>query len=312
MLRRFDRIALLRRLNPAGGGKSVSTWSPLTTAFNTRPEKRINFTKNEVGLFSIPELTSYEGFYVLKEKAIFKTEDLIAEATSENRTRKMVTIFDELSDTLCKVADLSEFIRLAHPQSHYSHAAENACITISGIVEKLNTHKRLYKALKQVVDQRDLMETTDVDKHVAELFLFDFEQCGIHLKESDRQKVVFLNDCILQLGQRFMAGAVHPRTIKKSVLPEAIRPFFSTDGDNILVSGLYADSSNNLAREAAYRLFLFPDQQQEQLLSELLKSRHELATTCGFKTYAHRALKASTVETPEMVNEFLQDRKSVV
>ncbi|KXJ73337.1 hypothetical protein RP20_CCG016041 [Aedes albopictus] len=103
-----------------------------------------------------------------------------------------------------------------------------------------------------------------------------------------------------------MAGAVHPRTIKKSVLPEAIRPFFSTDGDNILVSGLYADSSNNLAREAAYRLFLFPDQQQEQLLSELLKSRHELATTCGFKTYAHRALKASTVETPEMVNEFLQ------
>ncbi|EAT45254.1 AAEL003461-PA [Aedes aegypti] len=306
MLRRFDRIALLRRVNRTVVNKWVSTWSPLTTAFNTRPEKRINFTKNEVGLFNIPELTSYEGFYALKEKAIFKTEDLIEEATSPQRTRKMVTIFDELSDTLCKVADLAEFIRLAHPQSHYSHAAEDACITISGIVEKLNTHKRLYKALKQVVDENDSMETTDVDKHVAELFLFDFEQCGIHLKESDRKKVVFLNDCILQLGQRFMAGAVHPRTIKKSVLPEAIRPFFSTDGDNILVSGLYADSSNNMVREAAYRLFLFPDQHQEQLLSELLKSRHELATTCGFKTYAHRALKASTVETPEMVNEFLQ------
>lgn len=306
MLRKLDRIALLRRRNPAAVTKWVSTWSPLTTAFNTRPERRINFTKNEVGLFSIPELTSHEGFYALKEKAIFKTEDLIEEATSPERTRKMVTIFDELSDTLCKVADLAEFIRLAHPQSNYGHAAENACITVSGIVEKLNTHKRLYKALKQVVDESDLMETTDVDKHVAELFLFDFEQCGIHLKEKDRQKVVFLNDCILQLGQRFMAGAVHPRTIKRSVLPDAIRPFFSTDGDNVLVSGLYADSSNNMAREAAYRLFLYPDNQQEQLLSELLKARHELAATCGFKTYAHRALKASTVETPEMVNEFLQ------
>ncbi|XP_065084685.1 mitochondrial intermediate peptidase [Ochlerotatus camptorhynchus] len=306
MLRKLDRIALLRRRNPVAVNKWVSTWSPLTTAFNTRPERRINFTKNEVGLFSIPELTSHEGFYVLKEKAIFKTEDLIEEATSSQRTRKMVTIFDELSDTLCKVADLSEFIRLAHPQSNYSHAAEDACITISGIVEKLNTHKKLYKALKRVVDENDLMETTDVDKHVAELFLFDFEQCGIHLKEQDRQRVVYLNDCILQLGQRFMAGAVHPRTIKKSVLPDAIRPFFSTDGDNVLVSGLYADSSNNMAREAAYRLFLYPDQHQEQLLSELLKSRHELAAACGFKTYAHRALKASTVETPEMVNEFLQ------
>lgn len=306
MLRKLDRIALLRRRNFVASSKSVSTWSPLTTAFNTRPERRINFTKNEVGLFSIPELTSHEGFYALKEKAIFKTEDLIAEATSPDRTRKMVTIFDELSDTLCKVADLAEFIRLAHPLANYSHAAEDACITVSGIVEKLNTHKNLYKALKRVVDESDRMETTDVDKHVAGLFLFDFEQCGIHLKENDRQRVVYLNDCILQLGQRFMAGAVHPRTINKSVLPEAIRPFFSTDGDNVLVSGLYADSANNMAREAAYRLFLYPDQHQEQLLSELLKSRHELAVACGFKTYAHRALKASTVETPEMVNEFLQ------
>ncbi|XP_055533996.1 mitochondrial intermediate peptidase [Wyeomyia smithii] len=285
--------------------KLVSTWSPLTTAFNTRPEKRINFTKNEVGLFNIPELTSFEGFYALKEKAIFKTEDLIEEATSAGRTRKMVTIFDELSDTLCKVADLSEFIRLAHPQANYSNAAETACISISGIVEKLNTHKPLYKALKQVVEGSDLVRTTDVDKHVAELFLFDFEQCGIHLQETARKKVVYLNDCILQLGQRFMAGAVHPRTIRKSVLPEAIRPFFSTDGDNILVSGLYADSSNNMAREAAYRLFLYPDQEQEKLLAELLQARHELASVCGFQTYAHRALKASTVETPEMVNEFL-------
>uniref|UniRef100_A0A182NH99 Peptidase M3A/M3B catalytic domain-containing protein n=1 Tax=Anopheles dirus TaxID=7168 RepID=A0A182NH99_9DIPT len=210
----------------------VSTWSPLTTAFNTRPEKRINFTKNEVGLFGIPELTSFEGFYALKEKAIFKTDDLIEEATSPNRTRKMVMIFDELSDTLCKVADLSEFIRLAHPAANFCTAAEDACITISGIVEKLNTHKRLYGALKAVVDHGDRLETTDVDRHVARLFLFDFEQSGIHLEEAARQR-------------------------------------------------------------------------QERLLSELLKARHELATVCGFPTYADRALKASTVETPEMVGLFL-------
>lgn len=45
-------------------------------------------------------------------------------------------IFDELSDSLCKVADLSEFIRLGHPNGVYSHAAEDACISISGVVEK--------------------------------------------------------------------------------------------------------------------------------------------------------------------------------
>ncbi|XP_055608421.1 mitochondrial intermediate peptidase [Uranotaenia lowii] len=306
MYHRIPRILSLGRTGQSEGRhRLVSTWSPLTTAFNTRPEKRINFTKNEVGLFTIPELTSYEGFYSLKEKAIFKTEDLIKEATSSERSRKMVTIFDELSDTLCKVADLAEFIRLAHPQNNFSRAAEDACISISGIVEKLNTHKPLYKALKAVVEGGDMLETSDVDRHVAELFLFDFEQSGIHLAEEDRKKVVYLNDCILQIGQRFMAGAVHPRTINKSILPDEIRPFFSMDGDKVLVSGLYADSSNNMVREAAYRLFLFPDQEQEQLLVELLTGRHQLARTCGFETYAHRALKASTVETPEMVNEFL-------
>lgn len=50
---------------------------------------------------------------------------------------------------------------------------------------------------------------------------------------------------------------------------------------------------------------MYPDQHQEDILSELLKARYELATVCGFKTYAHRALKSSTVETPEMVKEFL-------
>jgi mitochondrial intermediate peptidase len=169
----------------------------------------------------------------------------------------------------------------------------------------LNTHRELFQSLKKVVDNGDIVETTEIDDHVAKLFLFDFEQCGIHLEEELRQKVVHLNECILHLGQRFMAGAVNPRSISKKILPENIRHMFSIDGDNILVSGLYADSPNALAREAAYRLYLYPDPHQEDLLSELLRARHDLATICGFKTYGHRALKASTMEHPDVVKEFL-------
>lgn len=91
---------------------------------------------NFQGLFGIPELTSHEGFYILRDRAILKTDGLIEEAISSNRSRKIVEVFDELSDNLCKVADLSEFIRLGHPSSIYTHSAENACISISGIVEK--------------------------------------------------------------------------------------------------------------------------------------------------------------------------------
>ena len=58
------------------------------------------------GLFQIPELKDYTGFYLLQQSAQFEAEDLVTEATSENRTRKLVKVFDQLSDCLCRVADM--------------------------------------------------------------------------------------------------------------------------------------------------------------------------------------------------------------
>lgn len=81
-------------------------------------------------------MKSFEGFHLLKENVIEKSDRLIDEAISPDRKRKMVEVFDELSDSLCKVADMAEFVRLAHPKAAYSYAAEDACICVSGVVEK--------------------------------------------------------------------------------------------------------------------------------------------------------------------------------
>ncbi|XP_047984865.1 LOW QUALITY PROTEIN: mitochondrial intermediate peptidase [Leguminivora glycinivorella] len=295
----------MKTLNPIwalrGPRRRVSTWSPLATAFNTRPNSRPIFDslRERTGLFNKPELTSFEGFTILKDQAISATDRLIEEATS-GPSRPMVEVFDELSDTLCKVADLAEFVRIAHPQSHFAAAAEDACISVSGVVEKLNTHKGLYEALRYSVKRG-----TSGDQHLAELFLFDFEQSGIQLENNKRKKVVGLNNLILQTGQRFMAGAARPRRVPREVVPQNVRQFFSTEGDDIIVSGVYAECGEAAAREAAYRLYLAPDSQQDELLTTTLDARHELAELCGFGCYADRAIKASTMETASNVRQFL-------
>lgn len=87
-------------------------------------------------MFDIPELKDASGFAILEDEAIKQSQELVNEALSSNRKRKMVQIFDDLSDTLCRVADMAEFVRIAHPDKEYCKYAENACITISNIVEK--------------------------------------------------------------------------------------------------------------------------------------------------------------------------------
>ncbi|XP_050445309.1 mitochondrial intermediate peptidase [Cataglyphis hispanica] len=304
MLRIFEK-QIFRNIR---SGRKLNTWSHLATAFNSAVNDEnhsVNILTKETGLFGIPELKSEDGFNILKSRALTHVNVLINEAVSKDRKRKMVEIFDELSNTLCKVADMAEFIRVAHPDQQYVRAAEDACITISGVVEKLNTHRELYDVLKQVANNGDIQMTSDIDNHVAKLFLFDFEQCGIHLPERQRRKVVELNDYILQVGQKFIAGAGTPRTVNADALPDVIRQYFVTDNGQISVQGFYADSSNTAVREVAYKLFLIPDKEQDYLLHELLSSRHLLAEYCEFPTYAHRAVKGSTVESPEVVNEFL-------
>jgi intermediate peptidase len=294
--------------------RCVSTSSgltPLAAAFNTKQQQvpkvwsRITAAEKPSGLFGIPQLTSAAGFGELKNECIGNSAAFVDEAIDPNRTRIVARVFDDLSDELCRVADMSEFVRLAHPDPAFASAAEDACITVSGLVEQLNTHLGLYDALNKVVCEGDGYAETDVDKHVARLFLLDFQQCGIHLDDDSRKMVVKLNDRILQVGQQFAAGTHQPRAIKKSVLPENVRDQFHVDGEHIILNGLHVDSASDLVREAAYKIYYWDEPEQEKLLSELLSSRHHLARLCGYDTFASRAMVESLASDPETVGKFL-------
>jgi len=286
--------------------RNVSSLGPLASAFNCKQSFSVNVLGGgkKTGLFNVPELDSSHGFAYIKEKCFDTSESLVAEACNPHRERNIAVIFDDLSDELCRVADLADFIRLAHPDESFALAAQDACIDVSALVEKLNTNIGIYSALKESVEQGDKFAETDVDKHVAQLFLQDFHKSGIHLGDRKRREVVELTDRILRTGQKFASNCQIPRAVRSTVLPEEVRGHFHNDGENLIVSGHNLDSPGELTREAAYKIYYWKEAEQEALLADMLNDRFNLAQLCGYETFSHRAQVHSLAETPENIAQF--------
>ncbi|XP_069747510.1 mitochondrial intermediate peptidase-like isoform X2 [Narcine bancroftii] len=287
--------------------RNVSTsWSPVGVAFNAKSWGKVDFFGKNVGLFGVPELSSPEGFQVVQENALKETEHLVEQACITPPGPQIVQIFDQLSDCLCRVADLADFIKVAHPDPLFREAAEMSCLTVGTMVEKLNTNIELCTSLKNLLNDKEAMDSLDPDtRRVAELFMFDFEISGIHLSEEKRKKVVNLNVQMLDLNNGFLLGTHLPNKIDKKVIPEHICHHFSIQKDYIHVNGLHADAPDDLVREAAYKIFLYPNPEMLHCLDQLLACRNELAQLVGYESFAHRALKGTMVKNPETVLYFL-------
>ncbi|XP_016412173.1 mitochondrial intermediate peptidase-like [Sinocyclocheilus rhinocerous] len=259
------------------------------------------------GLFGVPELSGPAGFQMAQHQALREAEFLVHKACTHPPGAVTVETFDQLSDSLCRVADLADFIKVAHPDAAFREAAERTCVEIGTLVEILNTNVDLCQSLKNLLGNEAVLATLDSDtRRVAELFMFDFEISGIHLDESKRSKAVALNVKLLDLYHEFLNGSQLPNAIDKQVLPEHIRHCFSIDGNRVQIGGLHADSPNDLVREAAYKIFLYPNTSLLLCLDELLACRHELATLVGYESFSHRALKGTMAKTPETVMKFLK------
>ncbi|KAG9491987.1 hypothetical protein GDO78_000480 [Eleutherodactylus coqui] len=175
------------------------------------------------------------------------------------------------------------------------------------MVEKLNTNVELCNSLKRLLENKSVVDSLDPEtRRVAELFLIDFEISGIHMSEEKRQKAVNLNVAIADLTTDFLMGTNLPNRIDVSIIPEHIRSNFSWDGKYIQISGLHADCSDDLVREAAYKIFLYPNSNQMKCLDELLSNRNALAQLIGYPTFAHRALLGTMAKNPDTVMSFLE------
>uniref|UniRef100_A0A8D1UPV7 Mitochondrial intermediate peptidase n=1 Tax=Sus scrofa TaxID=9823 RepID=A0A8D1UPV7_PIG len=201
----------------------------------------------------------------------------------------------------------ADFVRIAHPEAAFREAAEEACRSIGTAVEKLNTNVELYQSLQKLLADERLANSLDPEtRRVAELFMFDFEISGIHLDNDKRRRAVDLNVKILDLSSTFLMGTNLPVKAEKHLLPERVWHHFEVAGDHVVVDGLRAEAPDDLVREAAYKIFLYPNAGQLKCLEELLSNRDLLAKLVGYESFSHRALQGTMARSPETVMQFLE------
>lgn len=180
----------------------------------------------------------------------------------------MVEILDDISDEICRVADLAEFIRHVDVSDDVKQAAEQAYGQLHQLVEKMNTNVKLYEQAKQAYERGEGDET---DQRVLKLYLVDFERCGVKLNEQHRLNYLQLHEDILHLENHFRQNAHREYHLPARQLPDEIRKLFH--GRTLSINTAHSTDDNEKLREFIFRTYFRFEAEQEQLLDELLRKR---------------------------------------
>ena len=267
-----------------------------------------SINEERTGLFDIIEFSEVAGFAMETEKCVQISKELVAKIKllSDNPSVSVIDLMDQLSDELCRVADLAECMRQVHPSPEVGQAAQDACLAINSYVEQLNTDTGLYKSLRNLMDSAQYQELDGVTKRTAEVFMHDFEISGIHLKEPIRKELVLKNDYLLEVGYAFSLNSTQPTLVASSGYSHDMKNYFDEDKSLLHIDHVPYTATSSNVRKNGYRLYYAHDKHRMKAFEEMILTRQKIAQITGYPSFAHRQLKMSMAESPEVVTHFLE------
>ena len=273
------------------------------------------------GLLQNGYLTTPEGFDLFATSTLQKCRSLIkkiAAARTPEDYRCMAQDFDQLSDYLCRVIDLSDFVRSTHPDHAFKTAADRAYSIMFEYMNVLNTTTGLNDQLRRVLGMSDIVRSwTEEEKVVAQQLLTDFTRSAIHLSSSERQQFVTLSSEISQSGFDFVNN-VEPEklhlkySIDRMEGLEPARVKEMTYWGRVYVPTIGPDATAVLGnvndRDVRRELYIASRRSSRasiQRLEHMLQTRAKLAKLCGYQNFANMALSDKMAKSPEAVAGFL-------
>ncbi|KAJ1359819.1 hypothetical protein KIN20_018630 [Parelaphostrongylus tenuis] len=249
------------------------------------------------GLFEDARLKSSESFAELNKHVRLECLSLVNQIETGGNEETTVKLFDDLSNTICKAADLVECVRQLHSDPSYVEAAQESARDFCELVESLNTSTTLYHSLKNS-KEIEANRLDDVDKRTIDLFLNEFEQSGVHLSDDKRAEFVKLSGEIFKAGTNFQLGCD-----REVIVGRSLKNQYSLDSERI--SSPASDCVEQSKRRFVYTTFYRHNDAQEEELRKLVCYRDELARLTGYRSYAHRAQDNTLLGSYEAAHDFL-------
>ncbi|MCJ1313946.1 Mitochondrial intermediate peptidase [Agyrium rufum] len=274
------------------------------------------------GLFKNQYLKSPDGFQRFAETTIERcriiVNEVLAISTIEDY-RGIARQLDRLSDLLCRIIDLAEFVRSTHPDSRYQNAAAEAHTMMFGYMNTLNTTTGLYEQLKKALDMPEVVESwSEEENKVAAILLKDFSQSAIDLPEHKKNRWLDLSAKISNLGYvvtERMEPAIRGLILDASRLhgmdPMTLRDMMDRRGRvHMPTVGMAPTSALRSVKDEETRKEIYiasrtSSKRQVRVLEEFLALRGEQAQVAGFSSFASMTLSDKMAETPQAVMKFL-------
>lgn len=295
----------------------------LKTVFDQSVKSKISKAA-PAGLFGNPYLTSPKGLKKFSNETLQLAKSLTTHLLTASKPDEYIRDLDRLSDMLCRVIDLCEFIRVTHPDSKYVSVAEDAHNQMFEYMNVLNTSKDLYTKLENVLNTPKVWnQLSEEEKSVGKLLYVDFKKSGIDMDDESKSQFVQLSSYISQVGQEFNNGVMQPKEtqiviprdqFKDDDINPNFKSFTSKGWDGSLKIPIYGhapygilnSTPNKFIRKSIWcGLHSVPDS-QIGLLNGLLKGRAALARLMGFNDYAEYSLEDKMVHSSKNVNTLLE------
>lgn len=294
--------------------------------------RRASKSKKPAGIIGNKYLTHPDGFIDFVTVTIQRCNAVVqkvADAESPQDFKMLVRELDKLSDLLCRVIDLADFVRGTHPDRKFQIMAVKAYHTVFQYMNQLNTTPVLYDQLKKASEMPEVYESwSEEERIVARILMEDFARFGIGLDDATRKRLVDMSGEIAEVGSQFVEGMA-PETLKlkfnskrmKGLDPNLARAL--TRWGETTISTMHHESQSALrfvqdpdVRRDVYSAVRTASKPSIARLEKMLKLRAELATVSGYETFAHMTLENKMAKTPEAVNQFLnalyQDNRPAV